>query len=180
MIYLFLAEGFEEIEAITVLDILRRAEIDIKSVSLSSSLNVKGAHSIVVSADISSSDLDMENIEMVILPGGMPGTKNLFNSQLVKDCISHCIENDLRVAAICAAPIVLGKLGCLKNKKATCFPGFENDLIGAELVNSPCLTDKNITTANGPGSATKFALEIVSLLKGKELAAEISKSMQVI
>ncbi len=178
MIALLLADGFEEIEAITVVDVLRRADIDISLVSIGENKCITGCHNIKIQADLTLNELEKEKLSMLVLPGGMPGTTNLLNSKAVDSCLAYCLANDVKLAAICAAPIVLAKAECLKNIKATCFPGFENKMFGANLVNTACITDKNITTANGPGAAMVFALEILSIFRGKEFADEISKQMQ--
>ncbi len=178
MIALLLADGFEEIEAITVIDVLRRAKVDILTVSIFENKVVKGCHDISINADATINEIKKESLTMLILPGGMPGTANLLNSDSVLSLLLYCTKNKIRIAAICAAPIVLAKAGCLDGIEATCFPGFENNMSNAKLVKAPCVSDKNITTANGPGAAMDFALEILSILKGKETAKTISSQMQ--
>ncbi len=178
MIYVFLADGFEEIEAICAVDVLRRAECSVNTVSVLDSRTVTGAHGIKVVADIDYKDIVLEEIEAIVLPGGMPGVLNLENSQAVNKAIDYCNNNSKYIAAICAAPSILGKKGLLKDISATCFPGFENDLIGSKLSSSYMCVDKNIITAKGPGMSIEFALEIVKIMFGKEKSEEIRKSMQ--
>ena len=176
MIYLFLAPGFEEIEAVAVVDILRRAELPITTVGVPE-LAVRGAHGMVLVADKAVSEVAGEEAEMVILPGGMPGTLNLEKSGVVCRMVRRCMENG-RVSAICAAPSILGHMGLLKGRKAVCFPGFERELKGAQVAAGPVCCDGNLITANGPGSAVLFALEIVAQLCGTEKAEALKAGMQ--
>ena len=178
MVYLFLSDGFEEVEAITVVDILRRAGIKIEIVAINQRENT-GAHGVKIISDKLIDDIKISEIDMAILPGGMPGTLNLLKSEKLQTCLKYCIENNKKIAAICAAPIILGLNGYLKNKSATCYPGFEDKLIDANISKQPCITDGNLTTANGPGSATKFALEIVKILKDEKTKEKISKEMLI-
>lgn len=178
MVYLFLDNGFEEIEAITVIDILRRAKIDIEIIALKQKDNI-GAHGIKIIADHLIDDIKFEKIDMVILPGGMPGTLNLAKSEKLKNCLNYCNKNNIKMAAICAAPSIFGLNGYLKNKTATCYPGFEDKLIGTKISTKSCVTDGNITTANGPGNATEFALELVKILKNKTAKANIKTEMLI-
>ena len=174
MIYLFLAEGFEEIEALTPVDVLRRAGLEIKTVAVGESRAVKGAHGIEVVADITEKELGTEIPEAIILPGGMPGTTNLEESAIVIDALMRSMINGSLVCAICAAPSILGICGYLKHKKATCYPGFEEYLDGATFTNERVVRDGNIITAKGMGCASEFALCIVEALLGKEKAEEIA------
>lgn len=176
MIYLFLAEGFEEIEALTPVDILRRAGLELKTVAVGESKIVKGAHGIEVVADITESEIKNEIPEAIILPGGMPGTTNLEQSEVVIDTLMRAMINGSLICAICAAPSILGIMGCLKNKKATCFPGFEEYLDGATVVDERIVRDENIITAKGMGCAAEFALCIVEALTSKEKADEVALS----
>ncbi len=179
MIYVFLAEGFEEIEAVTTVDILRRANCDVKTVGITNKL-VKGTNNIVIDADITSKEINKKDIDMIILPGGMPGTINLENSDIVKDCINYCVEKEKYIAAICAAPSILGHMGILEGKKAICYPGFEKDLKGAELIKDNVCIDKNIITAKGPGSSINFALTLVGLILGKHISEKIKESLKCV
>lgn len=174
---LFLAEGFEEIEAITVIDVLRRADILLKTVSITPCLQVKGAHGITIEADAAFETIETDNFDYLILPGGMPGTKHLDESeQLNKWLLAH-VQNGGRVAAICAAPSVLGRLGILKGKKATCYPGFEPALQGADFTAAAVEVDGNVITANGPAAALRFALSIVASIKGESVAQQVEEAM---
>ena len=163
MIYVLLANGFEEIEALTPVDLLRRANYEVKTVAIGEK-TVVGSHGIPVVADITSSEAT-KTPEMLVLPGGMPGSTNLDESPFVDEMIRRTIEGGGRVAAICAAPMVLGKRGLLRGKNATCFPGFEGYLEGASVfLDVPVVTDGRFTTANGMTSALAFANELVALL----------------
>ena len=176
MIYIFLADGFEEIEALAVVDVLRRAELDVKTVGVGAK-QITGAHQISVMADLQESEVTTDDLELVVLPGGMPGTLNLEKSPIVRACTEYCAKNS-RVAAICAAPSILGHLGLLKGKKAVCFPGFEGELTGAEITDQPVCVDGNQITAKGPGAAVEFALKIVEELLGKEIKEKLRMAMQ--
>ncbi|MFA7636170.1 MAG: DJ-1 family glyoxalase III [Monoglobales bacterium] len=173
MVYVFLADGFEEIEAITPVDILRRASVDVKLVSIGNTLEVTGSHGIKIVADLLFEDIE-ENAEMLILPGGMPGTLNLSKFQPLCDLL---LKSEGYIAAICAAPSVLGGLGILKGKKAICFPGYEDKLIGAEIVDFPVVVSGKVITSKGAGTAHKFGFELLSILKGREKADELVKAM---
>ena len=177
MVVLLLADGFEEIEALTPLDMLRRAGVNVASVSISDELAVTGAHGITVIADVTKDSLELSCIELAIFPGGMPGAKNLDESEFTSRLIKAVLANGGRLAAICAAPMILGKRGLLKGKRACCYPGFENELLGAEISYEPCVTDGNITTARGMGAALDFAEELISLIKDKETCRKISSSI---
>ncbi|MBR6548800.1 MAG: DJ-1/PfpI family protein [Clostridia bacterium] len=178
MIYLFLAEGFEEIEALAPLDMLRRASIPVSTVGVGGKM-VKGAHNVCVMADTEEENVDFENISGVILPGGMPGTKNLEACETVQKAIDICINNQDLVAAICAAPSILGHKGLLAGKKATCFPGFEKDCTGANVLSQSVVTDGNIITARGAGCALSFGGAIVAYLKqDTDVANQLLQDMQ--
>lgn len=180
MIYVFIANGFEETEAISTIDVLRRAELEVVTVGIGSK-EITSTHGIKVITDIADKDVTTDGsneIEGIVLPGGMPGTLNLEKSPIVQACIRYCFENDLYVWAICAAPSILGHAGYLKGRKATCFPGYEQELVGAEVINESVVTDGKIVTAKGPGVTIDFALEIVRILKGPSLMENIRKSMQ--
>lgn len=179
MIYLFLADGFEEAEALVPLDILRRAEIEVKTVGISKK-TVTGTHNIPVTADLIDSEICLDELDGVILPGGMPGTLNLEKSDTVQSAIDYAARNSLLISAICAAPSILGHKGLLENKIATCFTGFEKDLTGANLSSLPVVTDENIITAYGAGAAFPFGFAILEYLKGKEFATKLKKSMRYI
>lgn len=179
MIYMFLADGFEEIEAITPLDILKRGKIPIKTVGLGKN-TVKSSLGISIETDITIEELKETEIDGIVLPGGMPGTLNLSRNKKVTDTIKYCYEKNLLIAAICAAPSILGEMGILKGKTACCYPGFEEKLIGAEVSSLPVCIDDNIITAKGPGVAAEFGFKILEYTKGKRAVKVISSSMQFI
>lgn len=170
MIYLLLADGFEEVEALTPLDLLRRAGKEVKTVSITSTSVVTGAHGISVVADLIADELSAPCDEMLILPGGMPGTKNLDASEVTDRLIDEVVRSGGHLAAICAAPLILGKRGLLKGKRAVCYPGFEAELLGATVLDTSVVTDGNITTATGAGVAVLFGASLVDVLCGREAA----------
>lgn len=176
MVYLFLAEGFEEVEALTPVDLMRRAKIDVTTVGVGGEY-VTGAHGICVKADITDADAVPCDIEMLILPGGMPGTVNLDACGAVHRFIDEALRVGAKLAAICAAPSVFGKRGLLQGKRAVCYPGFEKYLDGACVENCGVVSDGSIITARAAGSAADFALELISALKGEEAAKEISAAI---
>ncbi len=177
MFYLFLADGFEEIEALATLDVMRRAGLEVKTVGVTGDY-VTGSHNVTVKADISYDKVSCNDIEGAVLPGGMPGTLNLEKSQVVINCVKYCYENDKIVAAICAAPSILGHLGILKGRKATCFPGFESELDGACHTAEHTATDGKIITGKGAGCAIKFGHAIVTVAASKEIADKVIGEMQ--
>ena len=188
MYCVLLADGFEEIEALATVDILRRANLDTKIVSIGKNLInadskiVTGANAINVVADLSEEEfinvLEKNNLDGIILPGGMPGTANLNNSELVLKAIRYCEENKKLIAAICAAPMILGKMGLLENKTAVCFPGFEKDLLGATISENFVCAQDNIITAKGPGVALEFGIKIIEFILGKDKAHVVKSNMQ--
>lgn len=173
MVYMFLAEGFEEIEALCPLDLMRRANIEVKTVAVGGGDFVTGSHGISVKADMKDFEFDDAKPEMVILPGGLPGTTNLEASDVVSKAIDDALENDAYVCAICAAPSVLGKRGILRGKEAICYPGFEKYLEGAVISKKRVVRDGKIITGAGMGVALDFGLEIVSVFCGEEKAKEL-------
>jgi len=177
--YIHFAEGFEEIEAITVVDVLRRAEIPVVMVSVTENNEVTGSHGITVYTDVLFEDADYENADILILPGGQPGTNNLNRHTGLKKVITEFNNSGRYIAAICAAPLVLGGLDILKGKKAVCFPGYENQLKGATVLSDPVVVSGNIITGRGPGVALEFSLRIVSELNGKNIADKLAGSMIV-
>lgn len=178
MILCFLAEGFEEIEALTPVDCLRRCEKEVITVGVGGSI-IRGSHGIPVFADIEENELKLSSvIEMIILPGGMPGTLNLEKSSFVQSAIDYCMENGIPIAAICAAPSILGHKGILENREAVCYPGFEEELLGARvLLDRPVAVDGNIITACGMGAALDFSHAIITRLLGKERADRLLKTL---
>lgn len=175
MIYVFLAPGFEEIEALCPIDLLRRAGLSVLTVGIGGT-TVEGSHGIKVAADISEAEFEARNDEapeMILLPGGMPGTLNLEASPTVRRAILTAQSCGAYLASICAAPSVLGKMGLLEGKEAICFPGFENALSGAKISERSVVADGNIITAKGMGVALPFGLKLVELFKGKEFADQL-------
>ena len=171
MIYMFLANGFEEIEALMPLDLMRRAGLEVKTVGVGG-LDVTGSHGITVKADMLDSDFADDAPECVILPGGMPGTKNLDASPVVHKALDNALENDALICAICAAPMILGKRGILRGKNATCFPGFEEYLEGANI-GGRAVRDGRVITGVGMGAALEFGIEIVAALTSRETADKL-------
>lgn len=177
MVYLFLADGFEEIEALTPVDLLRRAGVAVTTVGVTGK-TVTGSHGITVAADVSAEEAmaalhNGEAIEMIVLPGGMPGAATLDASEVVDTFVDAAEKANAYIAAICAAPMILGKRGLLNGKKATCFPGFEEHLHGAEYVSTHTVTDGRHITGQAMGAATEFALALVKALKGEGAAEEL-------
>lgn len=177
MIYVFLAPGFEETEAITPIDMLIRAGKKVVTAAVGDDITVKGSHGISFVCDIMAADCTTDGLEGVILPGGMPGTKNLAADQMVRRMVMFAYESGMLTAAICAAPSVLGRMGILEERKAVCYPGFEDQLAGAEVLDVPAVTDENVITARGAGAALEFSYEIITFLCGKDKADEISRSI---
>jgi 4-methyl-5(b-hydroxyethyl)-thiazole monophosphate biosynthesis len=176
-ILIHLANGFEEVEAITIIDVLRRANLNVITVSVTGELLVTGAHRIPVTADKLYEQADYDNAGMLILPGGMPGSANLMNHAGLTSQLKIFNDRKKPIGAICAAPMVLGSLGILNGKKAVCYPGFESKLTGATIVQSPFVQDGNIITGKGVGAALDFSLGIVKMLKGDQLAEELRAAL---
>jgi len=171
-VFIFLATGFEEIEAGTPADILRRAGVDVEFVSIDDSEYVTGARNIIFKADRKFSEIGKDEADILVLPGGMPGTTNLMIFKPLMDLVIDYNERGKRIAAICAAPTVFGKLGLLEGKNAVCYPGMEADLVGANAMTVPVVTDGNITTSRGMGTAIDFALELLTLITGDRAVAD--------
>lgn len=176
-VYLFLAYGFEEVEALTAADLLRRAGAEVITVSISSSNAVTGAHSIPVVADIKLDESAFDDADAIVLPGGLPGVDNLKACRKLTDIINKNNEQGKYICAICAAPMILGGMGLLQGKKATCYPGCEGALTGAVTSEDRVCVDGNIITSRGVGTAIDFASEIIKVLFGAEKSAEIRKSV---
>ena len=172
MVYFFIAEGFEEIEALCPLDLLRRAGVEVKTVGIGSN-KITGAHGITISTDMADTDFSYDSPEMIFLPGGMPGTLNLEASDVVVDSIKKAHDDGAYIFAICAAPMILGKMGLLNGKEAICYPGFEETLSGAKISDKAVVLDGKIATAQGMGVALEFGLLAVSLLCGAECAEKL-------
>lgn len=176
--YLFLAEGFEEIEALAPVDVMRRAGLRVVMVSVTDNLVVQGAHGIPVVADALFSELDYADAALLFLPGGLPGATNLEAHEALGKLLVQKASEEVVVSAICAAPLVLGGLGLLEGKKATCYPGFEQELTNAIVTSSGVVRDGNIITASGAGVAVDFALELVRYLVSDEMADSIRGGIQ--
>lgn len=176
-ISVFLADGFEEIEGLTVVDILRRAGLRVDTVSITGERIIRGSHQIDVQADCLFEEMDFSETDMLVLPGGMPGTRNLMNHKGLQELLRAYHEKGRYIAAICAAPSVFGRLGFLKGRRACCYPSFEEKLEGAEVVQEPVSVDGHIITSRGMGTAIPFALKLTALLCGEEKADEISRSI---
>lgn len=174
---LFLAKGFEEIEALGTVDILRRAQIEIDTVSITDYNIVTGAHNIAVTADKTFNDTDFGHYDMLILPGGMPGAKNLNEHIDLKNLITEFNSKGKYIAAICAAPMILGGMGLLEGKRATCYPGFEAELIGAKITGDNVVVDNNIITGKGPGLVFDFGLRLVELLMGLQIKRDVQNGL---
>ena len=174
---LFLANGFEEIEALATVDILRRAQIPVETVSILNEKTVTGAHNVSVIADKIFQEADFSDIEVLVLPGGMPGAKHLNEYEALKELIIKFNDEGKQIAAICAAPIVLGGLGLLNDKRATCYPGFEAELTGAKTIGENVVVDGNITTGRGPGLVFDFALRLVEQIAGLKTRQEVQNGL---
>lgn len=177
MVYVFLANGFEEVEGLTPVDVLRRAGVKVNTVGVGSDV-ITGAHGISVKTDITINDIKLDDeLDMVVLPGGMPGANNLENSKEVSSAVDYCAGGDRFVAAICAAPKILGHKGLLAGREATCFPGFEQELFGANLSEKSVAWDGKFITGKSAGVALEFALKLVEALTSKENAEKLKASM---
>lgn len=176
--YLFLAEGFEEIEALTPVDVLRRGGMEIVTVAVGESREVKGAHGIPVMADTTIGDLKFDGAEWLICPGGMPGATNLAASDKLSDMLTRQFKNGGKIAAICAAPaVVLAPLGILDGRRATCYPGFEQKCSRAVMEERPVVALDTLITGNGPAAALPFAIAILANSKGEADASEVGQGM---
>ena len=174
-----LASGFEEIEAISIIDVLRRAELNVQVVSITDELVVQGSHNIKVIADVLFEEVDYSLVDMIVLPGGMPGSSNLNAHSGLREQILNFNDGGKLLGAICAAPMVFGNLGILKDKEATCYPGFEGELHGAIATSNEIEQTDTVVTGKGAGVAIKFALKIVEMIKGKESAENLAEKMIV-
>ncbi len=173
----YLASGFEEIEAITIIDVLRRANIAVNIVSIEENLMVKGSHDIEIKADMLFAETKHKEADMLVLPGGMPGSENLNRHAGLKKQIELFSRENKYLSAICAAPMVYGEMGILENQKYVCYPGFEKTVKGGELQEEKVVVSGNFLTAKGPGAAIEFSLKIVEVLLDKNMANELRKKM---
>lgn len=176
-VYEFLANGFEDIEALAPLDILRRGGVDVVTVSISGSEFVETAHGVTIKADALFDDVDLSDADMLLLPGGMPGAKNLDEHEGVCQALLNQDARQGLIAAICAAPMVLGHLGILNGKKGTCYPGFESHLTGADYTADHVTIDGHITTGRGPGAAMEFGYQLLSRFVPEEVVENLREGM---
>lgn len=174
---IFFAPGLEEIEGLTVVDLMRRGNIPITIVSIGDSLELEGAHGIRITADALFSEMDFSKTDMLVLPGGAPGTCNLEASAPLMTLLKEFYANKKYIGAICAAPMILGHLGFLKGRKATCYPGFEKHLDGASHVTETVVIDDHIITSRGLGTAIDFAAALITLLTDAETAERIKEEV---
>ena len=179
MNYLFFADGFEEIEALTVVDVLHRAEVPVEMVSLNADLQVRGAHGVSVVCDCLLADVQPTADGYLILPGGMPGAQHLADNRHLADLLTAHHRQQRPLAAICAAPFVLGQLGILDGESATCYPGFERYLTGAAILPDGVVQSHHIVTAKGPAFALDFALTLAANLRGRTCADNIRQGMLI-
>ncbi len=178
MVYVLLADGFEEVEAITPIDYLRRCEgVKVTTVGIGKK-TVTGSHGITITCDCEDKKADFSEMQMVVLPGGMPGTLNLEKSKVVQQVLDAAWEKGAYIGAICAAPSILGHKGFLNGKRAVCFPGFEKELAGAEVLAKPVCVDGKIITAKGAGAANQFAFALAKQLCGEDRAYKLAASVQ--
>lgn len=175
--YVFFADGFEEMEAFSAVDLLKRAGLEVEMITVTSDEIVKGAHGISVLCDRNIENCDFYDADLIVLPGGLPGATTLSECKSLQKLILKFAAENKPIAAICAAPMALGKLGVLKGRKATCYPGFDKYLEGAEYTGAMVERDGNIITGKGPGAAMKFALALVEMMAGKEKLKELEEAM---
>lgn len=176
-VYEFLATGFEDIEALIPLDIMRRAGVDFKTVSITGDLYVESAHGVTMKADMLIEDADMSDADLIMLPGGLPGATNLNAHNGVKKAIIEQNARGKMIGAICAAPMVLGGIGLLQGRRATCYPGFEKYLEGAEYTHELYTVDGNITTGEGPAAALPYAYTLLAALTDRQTADQVAEGM---
>ncbi len=178
MVYVFLAKGFEELEALAPVDVLRRAGVEVKTVGVTGK-RVSGSHGISVNCDITINEAVFDDLDGIILPGGLPGATNLEADETVQKFIDYACENGKIIGAICAAPMILGHKGLLRGKNAVCYIGFEKELVGAHILDRPAVRDGNIVTGWGAGGAMDFALAYLEAIsESEELSKKIARSMR--
>lgn len=177
MVYIHLATGYEEIEALAVCDMLRRVDEEVKLVSLTGDKTVESVHGIKVEADILFEEADYDVCTMLVLPGGLPGTEGLRQHAGLEAQIRKFAAENRPIAAICAAPTVLGDYGVLQGKKATVYPGMEDKLTGADVIDASVVCDGNLITSQGPATAVDFALAVVNFIRGEEVTAALKKKI---
>lgn len=177
-VYQFFADGFEDIEALIPLDIMRRGGVEFITVSINGSEEVTSAHGVTIKTDMTFEKGNFDDADLLMLPGGMPGAENLNRHEGVKKAILAQAGRGKLVAAICAAPMVLGGLGLLDGRRATCYPGFEQYLKGAEYTGELYTVDGNIVTGEGPAAALPYAYKLLSMLKDSNTADGIADGMR--
>ncbi len=178
MVYVHLAEGFEELEAIAIIDILRRGAVSTKIIGVSG-LRVKGAHGVEMTCDETIDQADYQDVDMLVLPGGLPGTTNLMENTLLRDRIRDFVEAGKWVGAICAAPMILGSMGLMEGRQGTIYPGMETELPGCNCLNQGVVVSPPIITGRGPGYAMEFGLALLAALKGSSVAREVGQEMLI-
>lgn len=176
-VYIFLADGFEDIEGLTVVDLMRRASIDIKTVSIKDTKTVTTAHNITLQTDSVFSETDFSDADMLVLPGGMPGTRYLGEYEPLCDLLKEFYKDEKKIAAICAAPTVFASLGFMEGRRGTCYPSCEDGMKGTLISRESVVTDGNVTTSRGLGTAVDFGLSLIEQLLGREKADEIAESV---
>lgn len=177
-VYVFLANGFEDVEALIPVDVLRRGGVEVLTVSVTGSQMVESSHGVKMVADALFEDVDLSDADLLMLPGGMPGASNLNNHEGVREALLAQNRAGRRVAAICAAPLVLGGLGLLRGRRATCYPGFEQTLEGATYTADLCTVDGNVTTGEGPAAAFPFAYALLAQLTDEATSAQVAEGMR--
>lgn len=177
MVYEFLATGFEEVEALAPVDILRRGGVEIKTVSITGNLVVESAHGVGIRADLLFDEADLASADLLMLPGGLPGATNLNDHEGLRRALTEHNARGRRIAAICAAPLVLGGLGLLEGRRATCYPGFEKYMTGATYTAELFTTDGNITTGRGPAAVLPYSYAILEQLAGADTAKAVRDGM---
>lgn len=177
MVYVMIAQGCEEVEALAVVDILRRGGVPLSMVSINSQRVVEGAHRIKIEVDELIENLDFEDADMIVLPGGLPGSYNLADSEMLAQAIDKQYKKGGMLAAICAAPLVYGRMGLLHGVKATCYPGMENELVGAIYTGALTETDGQFITGKGPAAVFQFAYTLLAALKGEDVAEQVRQGM---
>lgn len=174
---MFFGTGYEEVEALAAVDVMRRANIEVDMVSITGEKGVTSSHNVTIQMDCLLEDVDFEQTKMIVLPGGMPGTKNLENCEPLMEQVDKFYEQKKAIAAICAAPSILGHRGMLKGRNACCYPSFEEHLEGAQVTLNPCEVSEHIITSRGMGCAVDFGLAIVEYLRGKDTADKIAEAI---
>jgi 4-methyl-5(b-hydroxyethyl)-thiazole monophosphate biosynthesis len=179
MVYVLLGTGFEETEAIAPIDLLRRAQIDVSTVGIQGKL-VYGSHGIGVEADITLEQMDLTNLDMIVLPGGLGGVRSIKNCPAALDAVRFAYENGKFVAAICAGPTILAMLGITEGKEAVCYPGCEGEMGNAKMVTAACVRSGKVITGTSAGCAVPFGLALVAALKGQDEADRIEKQIVIL